>query len=141
MTPRLWLSCLCALLASAPSTAAGSCQPDDPENCTTRVKAGDPAPYGGWLLTPRAAAIMAVNIETGAKVCDLRVQEQLRLCQVDLGLSGYRLRTAKDDTAATLQACETAIDGTASAPWYWHPAVVAPATLVLTLLFHSAFRL
>ena len=64
-----------------PSYAFGEDEPTAPEYDIVSLEAGDPAPFDGVLLSPAAAAKIAVDKKFEDTECDLRIGYELHMQQ------------------------------------------------------------
>jgi hypothetical protein len=75
----LFLVCSLLFPALALADEAEEVEEETPSYDVTSIKKGDPAPFDGVLLTPGAAAKIAVDKKFEAAECDLRVGYELHI--------------------------------------------------------------
>ena len=97
-TLSLFLACnlLFPVIAMA-DEAEEEVEEEAPSYDVTSIKKGDPAPFDGVLLTPQAAAKIAVDKKFEAAECDLRV--------------GYELHIQENQYTLMLDTKQASIDG------------------------------
>ena len=93
----LFLVCSLLLPAMALADESGETEEESPSYDVTSIKKGEPAPFDGVLLTPKAAAKIAVDKKFEAAECDLRV--------------GYELHIQENQYTLMLDTKQASIDG------------------------------
>ena len=96
-TLSLFLACTLLFPAMALADEPEEVEEEAPAYDVTSIKKGDPAPFDGVLLTPEAAAKIAVDKKFEAAECDLRV--------------GYELHIQENQYTLMLDTKQASIDG------------------------------
>ena len=93
----LFLVCSLSFPVIALADESEEIEEEAPSYDVTSIKKGDPAPFDGILLTPEAAAKIAVDKKFEAAECDLRV--------------GYELHIQENQYTLMLDTKQASIDG------------------------------
>ena len=96
-TLSLFLACTLLFPVMALADEPEEVEEEAPSYDITSIKKGDPAPFDGVLLTPAAAAKIAVDKKFEAAECDLRV--------------GYELHIQENQYTLMLDTKQVTIDG------------------------------
>jgi len=119
-------------LAGVAQAADPVCDPDQPTHCSVGLKAGEPVPFDGQLVSPD----LAITLGQRAEHCDARIQlEADRVSGVERAESALCARMRELEARASGErekVLSAALDDCSGVPWWESPPFVAAVTVVVT---------
>lgn len=113
----------------------------DGADCATPLRAGEPAPHDGQLLTTSLAIRLGQRADRCDAVVAIELERARALAAVDLALERELRRLETEAAARKAAALERAIEA-AEPPWHERPAFVAAASAALSVAaMYAAARL
>jgi len=110
------------------------CDPDQPSRCATPLKASEPAPYAGQLLSPPLAIDLGLKADFCEEKLKLELDFQKKTLGLDLDLERQLRENDREAWDAEKALLQKRLEEAQAGHWYEHPVFVATVAAVLTFL-------